>query len=79
MDKEKREKDQKEMPEDDSISRRKFLKKMKKMAYVAPVVMTFIASKAHAARPTPCQPSHCKPIPCRPAQQPPCRPYNPNK
>lgn len=75
MDKEKREKVQKNLPEDDSISRRKFFKKMKKMAYTAPVVMTFIASEAHAARPTPCQPSHCKPAPCRPSQPPPCMPY----
>jgi len=77
MDKEKREKVQKNLPEDDSISRRKFFKKMKKMAYTAPVVMTFIASEAHAARPTPCQPSHCKPAPCRPSQKPPCMPYRP--
>ena len=54
MDEEKREKDQKEVSGDDSISRRKFFKKMKKMAYIAPVVMTFIASEAHAAMPSPC-------------------------
>ena len=72
MKEENREKDQKEMIDDDSISRRKFFKKMKKVAYAAPVVMTFIASEAHAALPTPCEPSQCspssvcQPVPCRP-------------
>lgn len=74
MDEEKRKKDQKEMLGDDSISRRKFIRKM---AYAAPVVMTFIASEAHAVKPTPCQPAKCKPVPCRPAQPPPCRPHKP--
>ncbi|MBE9569961.1 MAG: hypothetical protein IMF11_05015 [Proteobacteria bacterium] len=70
MDEEKREKGQKEMPGDDSISRRKFFKKM---AYAAPVVMTFIASKAYAQQITPCQPSQCRPA-CQPV---PCRPHKP--
>ena len=59
MDEEKRKKDQKEVTEDGSISRRKFFKKM---AYVAPVVMTFIASQAYAVAPTQCNP----PPPCNP-------------
>jgi hypothetical protein len=78
MDEEKSKKDQKEMLGDGSISRRKFFKKM---AYAAPVVLTFIASEAHAVRPTPCQPASCRPAPCRPAQPPPCAPNkscNPN-
>ena len=63
MDEEKRKKDQKEMLGDGSISRRKFFKKV---AYAAPVVMTFIASEAYACSPTPCGPAHCKPASCRP-------------
>jgi len=55
-----------------SISRRRFIKKM---AYTAPVIMTFIASKAHAVGPTPCRPGPCRPGPCRPWEPPPCRPY----
>ena len=76
MDEEKREKDQKEELGDGSMSRRKFFKKV---AYAAPVVMTFIASEAHAVRPTPCGPAHCKPIPCRPHKPcPPSKPCPPN-
>ena len=78
MDEEKREKGQKEELGDGSMSRRKFFKKV---AYAAPVVMTFIASEAHAVRPTPCGPAHCKTTPCRPhnpyQQSTPCQP-NPN-
>jgi hypothetical protein len=74
MDKTKEKKGQKEMLGDDSISRRKFIKKM---AYAAPVVMTFIASKSYAVMPTPCKPAQCNPTPCRPSQPPPCRPYKP--
>jgi len=72
MDEDKSKKDQKEMLGNGSISRRKFFKKV---AYAAPVVMTFIASEAYAVRPTPCMPAQCRPIPCRPAQAPPCAPH----
>ena len=74
MDEDTRKKDQKEVTEDGAISRRKFFKKM---AYAAPVVLTFIASEAHAVRPTPCQPASCKPAPCRPAHATPCAPNTP--
>ena len=80
MDEEKNKKDQKEVLGDGSISRRKFFKKM---AYAAPVVLTFIASEAHAVRPTPCQPASCRPacqpVPCRPHKPcPPSKPCPPN-
>ena len=70
MDEEKREKGRKEMGGDDSVSRRKFIKKM---AYAAPVVITFIASEAYATKITPCRPSQCHPL-CQPV---PCRPHKP--
>jgi hypothetical protein len=70
MDETKRKKGEKEMFDDDSITRRKFIKKM---AYAAPVVMTFIASKAGAVMPTPCKPAQCNPL-CAPV---PCRPHKP--
>lgn len=69
MDKTKKKKGERKMSGNDLISRREFIKKM---AYTAPVVMTFIASKAHAHKPTPCKPVECKPAPCKPSE--PCHP-----
>jgi DNA-directed RNA polymerase subunit RPC12/RpoP len=69
MDETKKKKGVKEISGERAISRRKFIKKM---AYAAPVVMTFIASRAHAKRPTPCRPAQCKPVHCKPSE--PCHP-----
>lgn len=43
-------------------SRRKFLKRV---AYAAPAIITFVASPAHAQQTT-CAPADCRPVDCRP-------------
>lgn len=77
MDKTKEKKGGQEISGERTISRRKFIKKM---AYAAPVVMTFIASKADADGITPCNPGPCEPRrPCRPHKPcPPGKPCPPN-
>ena len=62
-----------------TASRRKFLKRI---AYVAPAIITFVATRANAqgttcapaqCRPASCSPGDCGPGPCPPAA---CRPNN---
>lgn len=53
-------------------SRRKFLKRV---AYIAPAIITFVATRANAQQTT-CQPAQCRPADCAPGDCAPgaCRP-----